>query len=111
MTTYRIEQGTTEHAVAMATLTYIGHDGKISTFSDLGLHQLREAYEERIASPGGGFCVICGKAIDYNDEDWMEADGGGDICAACWRDAQADDDPEELPDTTAEQFAAMRGTY
>ena len=44
-------------------------------------------------------CKNCGKEFDINTEqDWMEADDGGDICGDCVRDAEANIMQPEYPD-------------
>jgi len=45
-------------------------------------------------------CKNCGREFDINTEqDWMEADDGGDICGECVRDAEANiSEPEYSTD-------------
>jgi hypothetical protein len=65
-------------------------NGLLEMVRDLAVEDVWQAFLD-----SDDTCVICGETVDYDDGNWHEADGGGDICGPCWRDAQADDDPEE----------------
>jgi hypothetical protein len=44
-----LKQGTREHRVAMQTLAIVQIRGKLDTFSDLGIEDVWQAYQQRIA--------------------------------------------------------------
>ena len=47
-TNHRVYNGTIEHAIAHATLTYVDHDDVSTTLSDLGSYALAHIYQDRL---------------------------------------------------------------
>jgi hypothetical protein len=66
-----------------------------SNWGEVGEHL---EHANQVARKAESCCVICGVEVDYEDVDWMEADGGGDICGGCIRDAEAEEDDGGGPD-------------